>query len=86
MFATQPPVPVMYLRIRGGRKVTTYFYLVEQIRDTKGVRVGDVLRAVAHLSKGQSIAFVVEEMMFPLDAAVERGISIEPWHGFLYTE
>jgi len=87
MFATQPPVPVMYLRIRKGEhRHGNYRCLVEQIKNTKGVKVGDVLRAVSCFSEGQALAFVVEEMMFPLDAAAERGISIEPWVGFLSYE
>lgn len=78
MFATQPPVPAMYLRVRGDESaLRNYRCLVEQVKNPKGVKVGDVLRAVAHLSESQKRAFVVDEMLFDLERFSE--ISIEPW-------
>lgn len=70
MFATQPPVKLMYLRIRSADSVLgSDRSLVEQVKNAKGVRVGDVLRAVSHLSESHKMAFVVDEMMFDLARA-----------------
>ena len=79
MFATQPPVKIMYLRIRAGGEsfYRSYRCLVEQVKNSKGVKVGDVLRAVSHLSHGQKTAIVVDEMMFDVEWASE--ISVKPW-------
>jgi hypothetical protein len=79
MFATQPPVKVMYLRIRSGGEnmFRSYRCLVEQVKKSKGVKVGDVLRAVSHLSHNQKTAIVVDRMMFDVDWASE--ISMQPW-------
>lgn len=87
MFATQPPVPVMFLKIRAGRnELRSYRCLLEQVKNTKGVKVGDVLRAASHWSNAQDIEFVVEEMMLPLDGYWEDGIDSEPFRGFGYLE
>jgi hypothetical protein len=78
MFATQPPVKVMYLRIRGGDSAfRSYRCLVEQVKNPKGVKVGDVLRAVSHLSHNQKTAIVVDSTMFDVERASE--ISVQPW-------
>jgi hypothetical protein len=79
MFATQPPVKVMYLRIRSGGEnmFRSYRCLVEQVKNSKGVEVSDVLRAVSHLSHNQKTAIVVDRMMFDVDWASE--ISMQPW-------
>lgn len=85
MFATQPPVPVMYLRVRNGdNELRNYRCLVEKIKNSKGVKVGDVLRALSNMPKSQETMFIVEEVMFPQDNASE--IKVEPWHGFRYHE
>jgi hypothetical protein len=70
MFATQPPVKLMYLRIRSADSMLgSYRSLIEQVKNAKGVRVGDVLRAVSRLSESHKMAFVVDEMMFDVDRA-----------------
>lgn len=47
IFATQPPVTVLYLRTTGehGQGPRNYGCLVQQIKNKKGMKVGDVLRA-----------------------------------------
>lgn len=85
MFATQPPVPVMYLRIRNGdNEARNYRCLVEKIQNSKGVRVGNVLRALSRMPKSQETMLLVEEMMFPSEQEVE--ISVSPYEGFPYAE
>lgn len=85
MFATQPPVPVMYLRVRNGdNELRNYRCLVERIKNSKGVKVGDVLRALSRMPKSQETIVVVEEVMFPQEDASE--IDVEPWYGFRYYE
>lgn len=85
MFATQPPVPVMYLRVRNGdNELRNHRFLIEKIKNSKGVKVGDVLRALSHMPKSQETMVVVEEMMFPRDDA--SNFEAEPWHGFHYHE
>jgi hypothetical protein len=80
MFATQPPVTVMYMRVQGGdSEHRSYRCLIERIKNAKGVKVGDVLRAAWHASEAEP-AFVVESVMFPVAGA--SGISIRPWAGF----
>ena len=85
MFATQPPVPIMYIRVRNGdNELRNYRCLVEKIKNSKGVKVGDVLRALSRMPKSQETMVMVEEVMFPHNDAWE--ISAEPWHGFRYYE
>ncbi|GAB7323665.1 hypothetical protein MBLNU13_g07143t1 [Cladosporium sp. NU13] len=55
MFATQPPVPVMYLRVRNGdNELRNYRCLVERVKNSKGEAM-----------------LIVEEMMFPLEQESE---------------
>lgn len=85
MFATQPPVPVMYLRVRNGdNELRNYRCLVERVKNSKVVRVGDVLRALSHMPKSQEAMLVVEEMMFPLEQ--ESEIEARPYRGFMFGE
>lgn len=84
MFATQPPVPVMYLRVLNGDDLSNYSCLVEKIKNSKGVKVRDVLRALSRMPKSREMMVVVEEVMFPRDDASD--FEAEPWHGFLYHE
>ena len=84
MFATQPPVPVMYLRVLNGDDLSNYSCLVERIKNSKGVKVGDVLRALSRMPKSQDMMVVVEEVMFPRHDASD--FEAEPWHGFHYHE
>jgi hypothetical protein len=85
MFATQPLVPIMYLRVRNGNlELRNYRCLVEPIKNSKGVRVQDVLRALERMPKSQQTMLVVEEMTFPLEQEVE--IYVRPWKGFPYGE
>lgn len=84
MFATQPPVPIMYLRLRNGdNEARNYRCLVEKIGNSKGVRVGDILRALSRMPKSQDTMLLVE-MMFPSEQEVE--ISVSPYAGFPYAE
>lgn len=84
MFATEPPVPAMYLRVRNGdNEARNYRYLVEKIGNSKGVRVGDVLRALSRIPKSQETMLLVEEMMFR-EQAVE--ILARPFKGFPFSE
>ena len=62
MFAMQPPVPVVYLRVRNsGNELRNYRWLVERVKNKKEVRVGDVLRALSHMPKGEDAMLMVEE-------------------------
>jgi hypothetical protein len=85
MFVTQPPVKLMYLRVRNGDdERRNYRCLIEKVKNSTGVRVGDVLRALSRMPKSQEMMLVVEEMMFPMEEEVE--ISDTPWEGFPYRE
>ena len=85
MFVTQPPVKLMYLRVRNGDdERRNYRCLVEKVKNSTGVRVGDVLRALSRMPKSQEMMLVVEEMIFPTEEEVE--ISDTPWEGFPYRE
>ena len=75
-FATQPPVPMMYLVIQGALDIT-YSCQIEPIKNKKGVTVGDVLRTVRGVRYwcDRPTFIVVENVMFPAESATE--ISIE---------
>lgn len=59
MFATQPPLPVMSLRTYDSDHRNS----VRDIRNPKGVKVADILRAASQL--GGRKAVVVDEVIFP---------------------
>jgi hypothetical protein len=68
MFATQPPLLEMTLRI----KDTNHFKSSRRIYSPKGLRVIDVLRAAEQLTGDK--ALVVENVFFPPD-----GVDVIPW-------
>jgi len=80
MFATQPPVTVLFLRTRAeqaGKK--SFSLLVERIKNTKGVEVGDILRVADRMPDGEKTV-VAEEVMFPSENA--RVVKAKAKRGF----